>query len=227
MIKYLILDFGKVLAYPTTGNWSITPKFLELVDFKKIDSNILKESIIRNEHIKSCGLLITNTDEEYKAMLEFYTNILKESYSEYSSELAEQIANDFVYGYDKYTLYDDVVSQLTRLSKMYKLILLSDNWPSVIDYMKEKKIYSIFDKIYVSSIYGCQKKDGSFFDYPIKDYNITSGEALFIDDNEENLDIAKMKGLDVLLMDRKGLIKNTKYKTVSELKEVGQINKEK
>lgn len=37
MIKYLILDFGKVLAYPTTGNWSITPKFIELVDLKKID----------------------------------------------------------------------------------------------------------------------------------------------------------------------------------------------
>ena len=42
MKKYIILDFGKVLAYPTTGNWDITPKFLELIDINKIDMNKLK-----------------------------------------------------------------------------------------------------------------------------------------------------------------------------------------
>ena len=43
MVKYIILDFGKVLAYPTTGNWHITPKFIELIDLKKIDINFKKE----------------------------------------------------------------------------------------------------------------------------------------------------------------------------------------
>ena len=35
--KYLILDFGKVLAGPTTGHWFITPKFLELVDMNYVN----------------------------------------------------------------------------------------------------------------------------------------------------------------------------------------------
>ena len=44
-------------------------------------------------------------------------------------------------------------------------------------------------------------KDGDLvlFDYPIKDYNIKKGEALFIDDLESNLDAAVEKGFDVLL----------------------------
>lgn len=34
-MKYIILDFGGVLVYPPTGNWTITPKFLELIDKNK------------------------------------------------------------------------------------------------------------------------------------------------------------------------------------------------
>ena len=40
MIKYVLLDFGKVLAFPTTGNWNVTPKFLEIVDMNRIDKKI-------------------------------------------------------------------------------------------------------------------------------------------------------------------------------------------
>ena len=38
MVKYIILDFGRVLAYPPTGYWQITPKFLKLIDINQIDS---------------------------------------------------------------------------------------------------------------------------------------------------------------------------------------------
>lgn len=44
-MKYLILDFGNVVAYPKTDNWHITPKFLELVDMSKINKEQLKENI--------------------------------------------------------------------------------------------------------------------------------------------------------------------------------------
>ncbi len=44
-IKYIILDFGKVLAYPTTGNWDLTPRLLELIDIKKLDIEKLKQNI--------------------------------------------------------------------------------------------------------------------------------------------------------------------------------------
>lgn len=36
----IILDFGRVLAYPPTGYWQITPKFLKLVDISKINEKV-------------------------------------------------------------------------------------------------------------------------------------------------------------------------------------------
>lgn len=36
-MKYIIFDFGGVLAYPPTGNWHLTPKLLELIDIAKLD----------------------------------------------------------------------------------------------------------------------------------------------------------------------------------------------
>ena len=78
--------------------------------------------------------------------------------------------------------------------------------------MKTYNLFGFFEKIYISSFYGVEKKDGELFDFPIKDFNIKPGEAIFIDDNELNLDIGKEKGLDVMLMDREKKVKISKYK---------------
>ena len=41
--KYVVLDFGKVIAAPSSGDWDITPKFLELIDINKINKEKWKE----------------------------------------------------------------------------------------------------------------------------------------------------------------------------------------
>ena len=40
-IKYIILDFGNVLAYPVTGNWFITPDFWNDLNDYYIDKDLL------------------------------------------------------------------------------------------------------------------------------------------------------------------------------------------
>jgi HAD superfamily hydrolase (TIGR01509 family) len=95
--------------------------------------------------------------------------------------------------------------------------MLTDNWPCVIPYLKDNNIYDYFDKVYISSEYGCIKQDKVFFDYLINDYNIKEGEALFIDDAEINLDVAKEKGLDVLCMNRYDNEIESKYKVIHNL----------
>lgn len=220
MVKYIILDFGKVLAYPTTGYWHITPKFLKLVDISKLDAEKLKNSMKKNNNIISCGLHVKNCQEEYECMLDYYKKILHECNVENYEDIAKEIAYNFVYEFDKYKLYDDTKKALKELSEKYKLLLLSDNWPSVIDYMKENEIYDYFEKVYVSSIYGQEKKNGDFFDNPIKDFNIKKGEAIFIDDNEKLLDVAVTKDLNVILMDRDNKINESRYKIINDLKSV-------
>ena len=150
--------------------------------------------------------------------IRFYEPILNEF--GYSKDIAEKIAYDRTYNFDKYTLYDNIHDELKTLKEKYKLILLTDNWPCVIEYLKEYNLYDYFDNIYISSIYGVEKKDKILFNYPINELNIKQGEALFIDDNESNLDVAKEKGFDVMLMDRENKIKDSKYKIINNLNNI-------
>lgn len=214
--KYIILDFGNVLVTPTTGDWNITPKFLELVDTSLIDMDELKQSIYNNRHF--LGEKLITQDEEYDMFIRYYDSILKEiNYSKYNKELVEKIAYDRTYNNEKYTLCPNIIEELKYLKDKYKLIMLTDNWPCVIPYLKDNNLYDFFDEVYISSVYGCLKKEKIFFDYPIKDYNIRDGEALFIDDAEINLDAAKEKGLDVLCMNRYTTNIESKYKIIHDL----------
>ena len=211
--KYLILDFGKVIASPTTGHWDITPKFLELIDINSFDKEKFME--IRKKYSKILSEKITNLEEEYDMFLRFYGGILGEM--NYSNEIIKQIAFDRTYKNEKYSLYNNIIEELEYLKDKYILILLSDSWPSVINFLKDNNIYNYFDRVYISSMYGYEKRDGILFDYVINDYNIKKNEALFIDDNIHNLDIAVSKGIDVLLMDRKNEINESKYKIINDL----------
>lgn len=222
MVKYVILDFGKVLGYPTTGNWDLTPKFLELIDTNIVDVEKLGSY---RKQFKLLSEKIVTLDEEYNMYYNFYKNVFSGCGYHVSDEVIKEISYDRTYCYGKYKLYDDALEILSKLKQKYKLLLLSDNWPSVIDFMKYCKIYDLFDKVYVSSIYGQEKKDGLFFDNPINDYDIKFGEAVFIDDNEKLLDVGFSKGLDVVLMDRDNKIDESKYKVVHNLEQLNQILK--
>ena len=213
--KYVVLDFGNVLVTPTTGSWHITPKFLELIDINTIDINALKEAINKYNYMLSEKLI--TLEEEYDMFTRYYDSLLSEIEYPNNKQIAEEIAYDRTYKNDKYRLCDNIIEELSKLKDNYTLIMLSDNWPCAIPYMKDNNIYNFFDKIYISSVYGELKQNGKFFDYVVNDYNIKPGEALFIDDAEINLDAATQKGFDVALMDRYNKNVDSKYKVINDL----------
>ena len=219
--KYLILDMGKVLVGPTTGYWLITPSFLENVDMNKIDKIKLKDAMEEFNYI--LGKKMLTLDEEFFYMMEYYKSVLDRVNYSITDEKLKNIVNDFVYfnGSDsKYYLYNDVKSELKRLSEKYTLLMLSDNWPCGEEYLKKHEIYEYFDKIYISSTYGYLKSDKVFFDFLINDYNIKKGEVIYVDDSEELLDIGFQKGFDVRLMDRERQISGSKYLVINGLDEL-------
>ena len=215
-IKYLILDFGKVLAAPTTGHWFITPKFIELIDMNEVSVDKFNESSKKYSHILNRQAL-TEVDE-YKLFYDFYDSILKDiNYSKYDKSIVEALAFNMTYESTKYTKYDNVNDELEKLSKEYTLIMLTDNWPCVNRILNEYDITKYFDRVYISSVYNCQKSDKVFFDYVINDYDIKEGEAIFIDDNELLLDIAREKDLDTRLMVRIRDDVKSKHKVIHNL----------
>ena len=62
--KYLILDFGKVLAYPVTGDWFITPLFYEYVNKDKLDKEKFHKCMV--EIGDMLGGILKNEQEEYE-----------------------------------------------------------------------------------------------------------------------------------------------------------------
>lgn len=218
MKKYIILDFGKVLAYPTTGDWFITPLFLKLVDMTQIDrEQILK---VMNNYNYIISRSASTLEEEYNIFYDFYKNVLNDIKYPVTGDIIHNLAHDITYNDNKYGFYDNIDEELEKLSKKYTLLLLSDNWPCAFHIMNNRGIDKYFKKIYISSVYGVQKKEGVFFDYPINDFNIKEGEAIFIDDNEELLDIAVTKGLEVRLMDRSEENKKSKYIIINNLEQI-------
>lgn len=219
-IKYIIFDFGKVLGYPKSGKWFLTPKFITILNESKIELEKAKETISNNRYLVKDDLPIKTLEEEYNLFIGFYSNILDELGLD--KELAKEIAYDKVYNNSEYSLYDDVKNVLNSLNKNYKLIMLTNNFPSIIDYLKNEDIYDLFDKVYVSSICETSKNEEKFFDMVINDYNIKENEALFIDDFEDNLDIGIRKKLNVVMLDRENK-KESKYKKISSLVELEEL----
>lgn len=216
MKKYLILDFGKVLAYPKTGDWFITPLFLELIDMTKLK----KEDILKamNSHSDILSRKAILLEEEYTLFYDFYKSTFLDLNYSVSEEILEKLAYDFTYTDNKYGFYNEIYDELEILKDKYKLLLLSDNWPCCNPIMDNRKLSKYFDKIYISSVYGTKKSNGDFFDILIDEYNIKENEAYFVDDNESLLDIAVMKGLEVRQMDREKVVSSSKHQIIHDLK---------
>ena len=103
--------------------------------------------------------------------LSFYKSMLSDF--NISEKVIKEIAYNRTYALEKYTLYPNIKNELERLKEKYQLILLTDNWPCVINYLKKYDLFDFFEKIYVSSFYGVEKKDGSIIGRMVKTYATT------------------------------------------------------
>ncbi len=224
MIKYLILDMGRVLVEPASGDWLVTNEFLKNVDIKMINKEKLKETIKNSRYL--LDEKAENLQEEYKIIMNFYKTVFQKIDYNITDEKLKNIVNNFVYDENnsKYILYKNVKEDLEKLSKKYTILMLSDNWPCAFEYLKKHDIDQYFTKIYISSVYGKRKKDKVLFDYPINEFNIKEKEALFIDDNEELLDIAVEKGMQVLHMDRNKTLTTSKYEIIHDFTKLIDCN---
>ena len=122
--KYLVLDFGKVIAGPLNKEWDYTPKFVELINMNEIDEEKYKKLRKEIEHILYEKVL--TLDDEYKMFYNFYEYILSRlNIKNYSAKMVHEIAYDRTYNNDKY------------FDKMYI--------SSTHGYLKEDKIF--FDEL--------------------------------------------------------------------------------
>lgn len=223
-IKNIIFDIGGVLANPKSGHWFITPNFWNIVDKKLVNEDELKI------HLKKYLYLQTqepkNEVKEHEMFSNYYYQVLKSiDYPNINKDISDKIADDCVYNDDKFIFYEDVKENLERFSKEYNLYIISNGWPSSFRILKNKYIDSCFKDILISSMYTTTKEEKLFDIFLDKHKNVNPKESLYIDDRRHILAKASEYEFNLLLMDRKGIHTENKFKVINNMNDIFEVLK--
>jgi epoxide hydrolase-like predicted phosphatase len=102
---------------------------------------------------------------------------------------------------DVFTLKPDVLKTLRQLETKYRLILLSNTDVKHFTFIKIAfPEMFIFDGYVLSYEVGLMKPDPEIYKIALKRAKARAGECLFIDDLEENIEVAAEMGIQTILL---------------------------
>ena len=215
-MKYLFLDFGYVLCYPTTGDWFITPYFSRYIKEHELDRKAISGSV------KYFGDILDRKVLTLREEVEMYYDLYKGIFDRLGYDIplneVDTIANEITYSPIKYRLFKDVREELIQLKDIYNLILLTDNWPCGERLMDHWGLTEYFVNMYISSYYGIKKDRKEFFQIPMDEYSIDPSNIIFVDDSNTPLNTAISMGIESYKMDRYNNIKEDDYTVIHDLK---------
>lgn len=205
-LKAILFDSGRVLNDPRTGNWFVPPNFHRYIDKNKFE--LLDEKLIQMAFYKAMKFLeaksvILTEEEEFEHFIEFYRILSNELPDlELKENHIIEVARDTVFNDEKFLFYEDVFEVIPQLSKSYKLGVVSDTWPSLERVFKNVGLKEYFSTFVMSSKIGVVKPDELMFTTALSELNIKPEEAIFIDDNINNINGAIALGISSFLLCR-------------------------
>lgn len=205
-IKAVLFDSGRVLNGPVTGHWFITPNFWKYADkntFDALDKKRIACAFSKADEYIISKKLMTTKEEEYQHFIKFY-KIFSAQLPELNmtDDVIESIAEDLVFNSKKYVFYDDALAIIPKLKDKYKLAIVSDAWPSLLDVYEENNMTIYFDSIVISSFIGTSKPDSKMYCTALYELNVNPEEAVFIDDSFKNCMGAMKVGINTILICR-------------------------
>lgn len=230
-IKGIIFDLGYTLITPLTNDWVLTESFFSFIPKETLHKQDPKKAFesfsnayqkLKDDHV--CH----DTDKELKQWTQFYYDFVNgmEGLS-LSMEDAYIIAKDHTYNPDQFVLCEDTIETLTKLKQQgYKLGLLSDTWPSAVNFIKELGIYDFFDMRTYSFEEGKFKPDPEIFDTAIKRMELEPDEMLFVDDLLRNLIMAENFGMHpVMSLLNPKTKENERYESITSPSDIFDVIK--
>jgi putative hydrolase of the HAD superfamily len=227
-IKAILFDSGRVLNRPRTGHWFMPPNFFKYVDkdkFEALDINNIEKAFYKGDNYFHNHPLILNEIEELEHFVEFYSIFARELPGlGISDDYILEVARDTVYNDEKFEFFQDVFEVIPKLSKHYKLGVISDTWPSLERVFKNVGLRKYFSSFVMSSVLGVLKPHELMFNTALSELNIKAEEAIFIDDNIVNVEAAiklGMQGIVILRGDK--LEGDTDILCIDELSELEKL----
>ncbi len=103
---------------------------------------------------------------------------------------------------------EENVNLVKKLSEKYQLGIISNAGASYKELLRENDLLRFFKVITLSDLVGFNKPDKEIFEITLEELDNKPEEAVFIDDNFENVEAAKLMGIKSIL-----------YENVNQLKE--------
>lgn len=191
MIKNIIFDFGGVLL-----DWN--PRYLYKSYF--------------------------NNDEEMEHFLADICNgewNIRQDAGRPFAEAVKELQAKFPEYAEAIQMYDDDWEKMLKCELPESIDLLKElkfmgygiygltNWSAEkIGYaFANYSFFSLFDGIVVSGVEKVVKPDRKIYEILLERYSLKPGECVFIDDNQDNVDMAKVLGINAILFDNIGNVK--------------------
>lgn len=182
MIRAILFDSGRVLNRPVSGHWFIPHNFFKYVDRKRFYAvPVLKRKLAfkrAGDYINKQNSIL-NEKDEYICFMKYY-RIFSANLPELKlgNVEIEAVAQDLVYNYNKYSFYDDAVNLIPKLSKRYKLAVVSDAWPSLESVFKAAGFRKYFSSFIISSVQGVTKPNELMYKAALRELEVLPEEAV-------------------------------------------------
>lgn len=183
MIKNIIFDLGNVILNDKPS-----------IVLNKIKINSEERKLIENEFFSNWNELdlgnITLEEHLQKCNISI---VLKENLKEILTR------------YYKYRDFNiEVIELMNKLKNNgYQIYVLSNNNKQVYEYLLKLPMFQCVDGWIVSCNYHIMKPDSRLYEILLDKYNLISKESFFIDDKKENVERAKMLGMNGYILDYK------------------------
>ena len=205
-MKAILFDSGRVLNYPQSGHWFITPNFFRYVHKDVFDSIPTEKKKLAfkkaYDYINSYKLIKTQ-EEEYRHFTEYYNIFFKELPElNLKTDDVKKVAEDLVYNPQKYLFFDEAAGVIDMLSKEYKLGVVSDAWPSLNTVFEAAGLRNYFSTFVISSVLGVTKPEGIMYQTALDELGVLPENTIFVDDNLRNCIGAKKLGIHAVLLCR-------------------------
>jgi len=203
-MKHLIFDCGGVMVWPRLGEWNIPFGALEILGPRARD-------LYTSKYLKAHRTAVHLLDEDQLVPNVETERQLRRKYIQSVNDLMDwrlptldisRLTDDFTDNINRYGLFEDVAPWLMRWKSRYSLGMLSDAMPSLIKFMDQWGLLSLFDATVISTQIGAIKPDPKMYEAILQKLNAEPADCLFVDDRAANLEGAIAAGMKAVQMAR-------------------------
>ena len=203
-MKHLIFDCGGVMVWPRLGEWNIPFGALEILGPRARDLYTSKYLTAHRTavHFLDEDQLVPNVEAERHLRRKYVLSMNDLMDWQLTTLDISRLADDFTDNINRYGLFEDVAPWLMRWKSRYSLGMLSDAMPSLVKFMDQWGLLSLFDATVISTQIGAIKPDPKMYEAILQKLNAEPADCLFVDDRAANLEGAIASGMKAVQMAR-------------------------